>query len=71
MFYIPEFNNLEEILEYEKKFLLVYKKSSSSSGFYQMERIKQEIDAAKKQFIQKETELNKDNDAFENILNIG
>tara|TARA_Y100000816_G_C26092568_1_gene577599 strand:+ start:625 stop:840 length:216 start_codon:yes stop_codon:yes gene_type:complete len=71
MFYIPEFNNLEEILEYEKKFLLVYKKSSSSSGFYQMERIKQEIDAAKKQFIQKENELNKDNDTFDTILNIG
>ena len=71
MFYIPEFNNLEEILEYEKKFLLVYKKSSSSSGFYQMERIKQEINAAKKQFIQKENELNKDNDTFDTILNIG
>lgn len=71
MFYIPEFSNLEEILEYEKKFLLVYKKSSSSSGFYQMERIKQEIDAAKKQFIQKENELNKDNDTFDTILNIG
>ena len=71
MFYIPEFNNLEEILEYEKKFLFVYKKSSSSSGFYQMERIKQEIDAAKKQFIQKENELNKDNDTFDTILNIG
>ena len=70
MFYIPEFNNLEEILEYEKKFLLVYKKSSSSSGFYQMERILQNK-CCKKTVYTKENELNKDNDTFDTILNIG
>ena len=69
MFYIPDFNSLEEILEYEKKFLNVYKKSANSSGFYQMERIKAEIDEKKKQFLNKETQDNAE--TFNDILNIG
>ena len=69
MFYIPNFENLEDLLEYEKVFLEKYKKSINSSAYYQMTQIKNEIDQRKKELTNKDADNNKSE--FNNYLNIG
>ena len=69
MFWIPNFENLEDLLEYEKVFLEKYKKSINSSAYYQMTQIKNEIDQIKKEFTNKDADNNKSE--FNNYLNIG
>jgi hypothetical protein len=69
MFWIPNFENLEDLLEYEKVFLEKYKKSINSSAYYQMTQIKNEIDQKKKEFTNKDADNNKSE--FNNYLNIG
>jgi hypothetical protein len=69
MFWIPNFENLEDLLEYEKVFLEKYKKSINSSAYYQMTQIKNEIDQRKKELTNKDADNNKSE--FNNYLNIG
>lgn len=69
MFYIPNFNNIEDLLEYENKFLEKYKKSINSSAFTQMSAIKEEINIRKQELMKKDLENNKD--TFDDILDIG
>jgi len=69
MFWIPNFESLEDLLEYEKVFLEKYKKSVNSSVYYQMTQIKNEIDQRKKELTNKDADNNKSE--FNNYLNIG
>lgn len=69
MFYIPNFDNIDDLLEYENKFLEKYKKSTNSSAFTQMSAIKEEINIRKKELLKKDLENNQD--TFDNIINIG
>jgi len=69
MFWIPNFESLEDLLEYEKVFLEKYKKSVNSSAYYQMTQIKNEIDQRKKELTNKDADNNKSE--FNNYLNIG
>jgi hypothetical protein len=69
MFYIPNFDNIDDLLEYENKFLEKYKKSINSSAFTQMSAIKEEINIRKKELLKKDLENN--HDTFDNIINIG
>jgi len=69
MFYIPNFDNIDDLLEYENKFLEKYKKSINSSAFTQMSAIKEEINIRKKELLEKDLENNQD--TFDNIINIG
>ena len=69
MFYIPNFDNIEDLLEYENKFLEKYKKSINSSAFIQMSAIKEEINIRKQELMKKDLENNKD--TFDDILDIG
>jgi len=69
MFYIPKFETLEELLEYENNFLKKFKKSANSQAFNQMLSIKNEIEICKQEFLNKN--LQSDNKEFNNILDIG
>lgn len=69
MFYIPDFKDLDELIEYEQKFLQKFKKSINSSAYNQMLQIKNEIDMKKKEFFN--NKINDSEQEFNNYLNIG
>lgn len=69
MFYIPDFKDLDELIEYEQKFLEKFKKSINSSAYNQMLQIKNEIDMKKKEFFN--NKINDSEQEFNNYLNIG
>jgi len=69
MFYIPDFKDLDELIEYEQKFLEKFKKSINSSAYNQMLQIKNEIDLKKKDFFN--NKINESEQEFNNYLNIG
>lgn len=69
MFYTPDFKDLDELIEYEQKFLEKFKKSINSSAYNQMLQIKNEIDLKKKDFFN--NKINESEQEFNNYLNIG